>query len=251
MGSPWASGRRAALAAAFWLSFAHQAAAQATFFQVPSGEITKPADLYVQQQNTLSDQLDVAGQVAVGLGAGFDVALNVYNLDFGREDGKVELLVNDSDREEPFGPLLLLGAQKQFEFTDTLGVTAGFQLGPNVGGDSTRVAARAYALGTLGLGENTHCSAGGYVVNGIFVGGKEIRVAPWGGCDIELVKELLEIAGDWDLGAHGSGGATVGPQLRLFRAFAVAVGVRAPNPWAPDAKWAAVLQFEVKDPLSG
>ena len=89
------------------------------------------------------------------------------------------------------------------------------------------------------------------MVNGIFVGGKSVRVAPWGGCDIELVKDLLEIAADWDLGAHGSGGVSVGPQLRILRAFAVAVGVRAPNPWAPDGKWAGVLQFEVKDPLSG
>jgi hypothetical protein len=251
MTSSWAAGRRAAPAIAFAFLLARHAAAQATFFQVPSGEITKPADFYVQQQNTLTDQLDVAGQVAVGLGAGFDIAANVYNLDIGRKDGKFELLVNDSDREEPFGPLLLLGAQKQFEFTETLGATAGFQLGPNVGGDSTNVATRAYALGTLVLGENTHCSAGGYVANGIFLGGKSVRGAPWGGCDVELVKDLLEIAADWDLGAHGSGGVSVGPQLRIFQAFAVAVGVRAPNPWAPDARWAGVLQFEVRDPLSG
>lgn len=225
--------------------------AQATFFQVPSGEITKPADFYAQQQSVLSSKLDVAGQIAVGLGAGFDVALNLYNLDIERRAGRFNLLVNDEDRAEPFGPLVLMGVQKQFELTKALGLTLGAQLGPNIGGDETRIASRSYALGTLELGENTRCSAGGYVANGIFLGGDTIQGAPWAGCDIEVIPDALEVAGDWDFGSHANGSVTVGPQLRVTRVLGVAVGLRAPNPWADDARWAGVLQLEVRDPLSG
>jgi len=240
------------LAAAGAVSLSGTAWGQATFFQVPSGEITKPADFYVQQQSTLSKgTLDVVAQVAIGVGAGVDVALNLYNTDIDRHDGRFRLLVNDERRDEPFGPLVLLGAQKEFVLVRDLGLTFGAQVGPNVGGNDTRIAARGYANGTLALGENWRCAAGGYVANGILLGGPTVQGAPWAGCDIEVLHEVVEVAADWDFGKHANGGIIVGPQFRVTSAIGIAIGVRAPNPWAKEAQWAGVLQFEVKDPLSG
>ncbi|HMI84314.1 MAG TPA: hypothetical protein VK550_09485 [Polyangiaceae bacterium] len=84
--------------ACFWTT---SAAAQATFYQVPSGDITNPRDLYFQQQSTLTDRLDFSFQGMVGVGFNFDAGLSVYNFDLMRIGGKVVVADNDSERSEP------------------------------------------------------------------------------------------------------------------------------------------------------
>lgn len=235
-------------AACLWTT---RAAAQATFYQVPSGDITNAHDLYLQQQSTLTDRLDFSLQGMVGLGSNFDIGLSVYNFDLARGGGKVHLATNDSDRSEPFGPLVLSSLQKRFDGPSDLGLVLGVQAGPNVAPlEKIRAAVRTYANLVLEFGENRRCAAGGYLTNGVFVGGASVQAAPWIGCDIEIFDEFLEIQADWDFGAHANGAATLGPQFRISKQIGAAVAVRAPNPWAENAKWGGVLQFEVKDPFS-
>jgi hypothetical protein len=234
-----------------WVCYPLAAYAQATFYQVPTGDITKPADIYVQQQSTLSDRLDLSLQAMLGLGAKVDAGVSVYNFDFIRRSGAIHIDANHSDRRDPFGPLVLGMVQKRFDTPIGFGVVLGGQVGPNVATFSEmRLAVRSYANVVIEWGENRRCSAGGYLTNGIFVGGSAVQGGPWLGCDIEVIDELLEIQGDWDFGGHANGAATLGPQVRLTKQLAVALGMRIPNPWADNAKWAGVLQFEVKDPLS-
>jgi hypothetical protein len=225
--------------------------AQATFYQVPTGDITKPADVFFQQQTTLSDRLDLALQGMVGLGSGFDAGLSVYNFDVIRREGAIHLDANHTDRADPFGPLVLVTAQKRFDITPRFGVVLGEQTGPNIApSNQVRLAGRVFANVVLEWGENRRCSGGGYFTNGIFVGGRAVQLGPWLGCDVEVLDEILEIQADWDLGAHANGAATVGPQLRVSKQLGIAVGLRVPNPWADQAKWGGVLQVELKDPLT-
>jgi hypothetical protein len=234
--------------ACFWTT---SAAAQATFYQVPSGDITNPRDLYFQQQSTLTDRLDFSFQGMVGVGFNFDAGLSVYNFDLMRSGGKVVVADNDSERSEPFGPLILSSLQKRFDGPSGFALVLGLQAGPNVAPlENMRAALRTYANAVLEFGESRRCAAGGYLTNGIFVGGTSVQSAPWLGCDIEVFDQFLEIQADWDFGAHANGGATLGPQFRITEQVGAAIAVRAPNPWAENAKWGGVLQFEVKDPLS-
>jgi hypothetical protein len=71
---------------------------------VPTGDITKPADIYIQQQSTLSDRLDLSLQGMVGLGSSVDAGMSAYNFDFIRRDGAIHVEANDSERANPFGP---------------------------------------------------------------------------------------------------------------------------------------------------
>jgi hypothetical protein len=225
--------------------------AQATFYQVPTGDIAKPADVYFQQQSTLSDRLDLSLQGMVGLGSNFDAGMSVYNFDFVRRGGAIHVEANHSDRGDPFGPLVLGTVQKRFDTSLDFAVVLGGQAGPNVGPVADiRMSARGYANVVVEWGENRRCSAGAYLTNGIFVGGRALQVGPWLGCDIEVLEDLLEIQADWDFGNHANGAATFGPQLRVTKQVGVALGLRVPNPWADNAKWGGVLQIEVKDPLS-
>jgi hypothetical protein len=226
--------------------------AQATFYQVPSGDITDPRDIYVQQQSTLTDLLDLSLQSMVGVGSNFDLGVSIYNFDLVRRRNALHLAANHSDRQDPFGPLALAMIQKRFDDPSGFGAFLGVQVGPNVAPlSSMRVAVRAYANVVAELGENRRCTAGGYVANGIFAGGSSVQYAPWAGCEIEILEELIEAQADWDFGTHANAGATLGPQLRVGKHVGIAVGVRVPNPWADEAKWGGVLQLAVKDPLGG
>jgi hypothetical protein len=239
-----------ALLAVTALLVARRAAAQATFYQVPSGDVTNAGDIYLQQQSTLTNRLDLTAQGMVGLAHHFDVGLSVYNFDLVRGGGRVRADANDTERSEPFGPLALASMQKRIDAIDGFGVLFGAQSGPNIApADRMRIAVRGYANVVAEFGESRRCSAGAYLANGIFVGGASVQIAPWAGCDIEVLDEALEIQADWDFGAHANGAATLGPQLRLGKHVGIAPAVRIPNPWADQAKWGGVLQFEVKDPL--
>jgi hypothetical protein len=230
--------------------FALRASAQATFFQTPSGDITDPGDIYLQQQSTMTDRLDLTAQGMVGLAHHFDVGLSIYNFDLIHSGGRIQLDANDTERREPFGPLALATMQRRVDFAEGIGVLWGVQSGPNIASlDRMRIAVRSYSNLVVEFGASRRCSGGVYLANGIFVGGSSLQFGPWVGCDIEILDELLEIQADWDFGGHANGGATVGPQLRLGKHVGIAPAVRAPNPWAENAKWGAVLQFELKDPL--
>ncbi len=222
--------------------------AQATIFEVPSGEPPRPADFFFQQQLELGTDLDSTTNATFGLPYGIDVGLSLHHLSFERERGKIAYAPNYDDRQRAFAPLVLVGIEKLTKIAGPIAIDVGLQAGPNVADPSNvRGAMRAYANAVLELGEQSRCVAGGYVGNYILLGRTTVA-APWTGCDLELVESLFGVEADWDFGAHQQAGATVGPKLFFGKHVDLAAGVRIPNPWA-SGSYAGVMQLELKDVL--
>lgn len=244
--SSWVARLAAVTAFLAALLVSDRAAAQATYWQVPTGEVHALGDSFVQQQTTWSNMLDLSAQAVTGLGHHFEVGVSVYNVDFERSRGVVSLAENHDDRSQPFSPLALFTLQKRFELDEPVAFAIGTQTGvnPNRWGNM-RVATRSYANVLLKLGERSSCAFGGYVANGIFLG-RGTQVGPWGGCDVEMVERVLTFMADIDGGDHANAGISLGPKLEIGSHFGVAAGARAPNPWASESSWGAILQLEYR-----
>jgi hypothetical protein len=226
-----------------------RADAQPSIFQVPSGKLAPPLDVTAQQQTSLTSRLDFSLQAVTGLPWGGNAGVALYNVTMPRE-GNVRFEGNHTDRNEPFGPLVLVSLQQRIPIGGPFSLAIGNQTGPNIGpAEDTRVATRGYINAVAEWRAHSRCSAGAYVANGIFLGGATVQAAPWLGCEVEVIDGVLVLRGDWDFGAHAKAGVTVGPQLLLGKHVGISVGARAPNPWA-SSQWAGVLQFELSEPFT-
>ncbi len=216
---------------------------------MPNGDTVAPARLYAQEQASLDDKLDFNTIAMFGIAHGFDAGVTVYNLDFERRDGRVRLDANHHDRREPYGPLLVFVAQYRLKLLGPTALTAGAQAGPSIGPlSTTQIAWRGYLNVDLKIHEDDKCAAGAYVANNTFLGEARVNVAPWVGCEIDIVEDLIELEADWDMGKHGAAGFAIGPEFRLGKDLGLATALRIPNPWLEERRYAVLVQLEYNPP---
>src|ERR687886_175298 len=104
--------------------------AQQTYFNVPSSDIVDKHKVAVQQQINFAESYRSTTTFDYGLGREWEVGLNVYNIMY--EPSERRFTRNDSTTQQPFGPLLMLNAQKAFDLNDHLEVAIGGQGGINL-----------------------------------------------------------------------------------------------------------------------
>lgn len=223
-----------------------RAAAQETFFQVPTGDVPELAQGRAQFQLGAGKELDLGGTAVVGIGYGLELGVTLYNLDFAREEGKFGLADNASG-SEPYAPLALFVAQKLFKLTDHWGLALGAQLGSNVAArDRLALVARAYGLAVLDLKERGRCTLGPYAATKTLLGDAQ-RFGGFAGCEIEIVPEAFGFEAEWDAGAHALGALAFGPRAHLGKCCALSVGAQIPNAWG-SAAYRALAQLEITYP---
>lgn len=61
--------------------------------------------------------------------------------------------------------------------------------------------------------------------------GEHQRGGAFLGCELELMRDVVGLEADWDLGAHALGAASFGPRVHLGEHSVIAAGVRIPNAW--------------------
>lgn len=222
------------------------AAAQATFFEVPSADIPERAQFIGQAQLGVGSDVDMGATAVVGLGADTEVGVTFYNIEWQRKNGSLGFSPNSQDTRKPFAPLALLTAQKRIGDKRVQG-SFGAQAGTNLAAaQHVALIARAYALLVLDLDERGRCVVGPYLASEAMLGNQQ-RAGAFMGCEIELIPKVFGFEAEWDVGAHALGKLSVGPRLHLGHWGALSVGAQVPNAWG-NADYRALAQLEVTYP---
>ena len=215
------------------------AAAQQTYFNVPSSDIVGKHEVSVQQQVTIGESIRSATTLDYGLGREWEIGLNLYNLDYSPSERRFTR--NDSTVQQPFGPLLLLNAQKAFDFNDHLEVAIGAQGGFNITpAHKPQLAGYLYThlAGSL-REEHYNWSFGAYTANPRYTG-EGPRIGFQTGFDAGIFYQKFHVLGDWISGSHELGQLILGAEVYLGKHFPLAIGWQRMN---KDGSQALVVQL--------
>lgn len=215
------------------------ATAQQTYFNVPSSDIVGKHEVAVQQQVNISESLRSTTTVNYGLGWEWEIGLNVYNLDYRPSERRFTR--NDSTLQQPYGPLLLLNAQKAFDITDNVEVAIGAQGGMNLS-PTSRSQWVGYVYTNLAGSlhdEHYNWSLGAYTANPRYTG-EGPRAGFQAGFDAGIFYQKVHVLGDWISGPHELGQLVLGAEVYLGKHFPLAIGWQRSN---RDGAQALVIQL--------
>lgn len=217
----------------------YHANAQQTYFNVPSSDIVGKHEVAVQQQINISESLHSATTINYGLGREWEIGANLYNLDYQLSERRFTR--NDSTLQQPYGPLLLLNAQKAFDITKNLEVAVGAQ-----GGLNLTPSARSQWVGYLYThvagslrDEHYNWSLGAYTANPRYTG-EGPRTGFQAGFDAGIFYQKFHVLGDWISGSHELGQLVLGAEVYLGKHFPLAIGWQRTN---HDGAQAFVIQL--------
>jgi hypothetical protein len=203
--------------------------AQQTIFSVPSSDITPAKKILAQQQVDISGQeLRFSTTIDYGLGRGWEVGVNLYNLDYLPQQHTWQR--NDTTTQMPYAPLVLFNAQKTLELTDQLHLGLGGQTGINLY-PTERVSWEGWGYVNLGGSfANDHYQAviGAYAGNHQYLADGSI-VGLHMGIDAGIWYEKVHLLGDWATGTHEYGQLVLGAEVYLHKHLPLAIGWRRSN----------------------
>ena len=224
--------------------FAPAAAAQQNLFNVPSGDITKPGNLFFQQQFNFAASAGTSNTTFdVGVGRGWEVGFNVLDVSLYNRGGGGD----DAPGPSQVNPDLLLNFQKGFEVVPeawSLGV--GAQLGVNPSRFSKRVRFQDFAwavnrLEVPGRDEFGKYYVGGYHANTAY-GGPGDRFGLMLGMEIPLIPERLSFQFDYLSGDRDISTAVVGGVYTFRSGWQLSLGAQLPTPRSRNP-YGVVLEF--------
>jgi hypothetical protein len=216
--------------------------AQLTVFNVPSSEITDKGRISLQQQFEVDRQLESSTTATYGLGKGWEIGLNLLNLDYDLSSHHFEF--NDQTDSIPYAPLLTLNAQKVFELVNGFSIGAGAIAGANLSGHHrSRLVYYSYSnlLFETGAFQQYKFAAGAYVGNHHYLSDGPV-VGFQGGMDAGIWHEKLHLLLDWISGSHQKGRLSAGVSVYLTSRLPLSLGWQRSN---SDGSHAAVIQLTV------
>lgn len=218
------------------------ALAQLTVFNVPSSEITDKGRISFQQQFEVSDQIESSTTATYGLGKGWEVGLNVFNLDYSTQTRHFEF--NDQTDSIPYAPLVTANAQKTFNLSNGFSFGLGAIAGTNISGHHrSRLVYYGYTnvLFETGAQQQYKFAAGPYIGNHHFLSMGPIAGFQ-SGMDAGIWYEKVHLLADWISGSHQKGRLSVGVSIYLTKQIPISLGWQRSN---CDGSQAAVLQLTV------
>ncbi|MFD1140097.1 hypothetical protein ACFQ4C_03220 [Larkinella insperata] len=229
---------RLSLIGSLILGLATTTQAQQTIFNVPSSDITKEGKVLAQEQLEIQDMIRSTTTVSYGLSKDWEVGLNLYNLDFTRQNTR--FFRNDTTTSMPYAPLLLVNAQKAFQLSEIFKIGIGGQGGLNLSSGRSQAVYYAYAnLAASLVQEHYKLALGGYNGNARFLGdGPHSGIQA--GVDAGLWYHKVHLLADWLSGSHQLGQLSVGVEVFLGEHLPLAVGWQRSN---QDGSQGFVLQL--------
>ena len=213
---------------------------QLTFFNVSSSDITEARKISAQQQFEIHDEIESSTTVTYGLGKGWEVGLNLINLDYGLQSKHFEK--NDTSTVIPYAPLLLANAQKAFKLNDTFSIGVGAVAGKNLTRNHhSQLVYYTYTnlIATLGNQDQYQIVAGSYYGNHRYLSdGPSYGFQT--GIDAGLWYKKLHFLADWISGSNGKGRLTAGFEVFLTQRLPLALGWQRSN---QDGSQGVVLQL--------
>jgi hypothetical protein len=123
---------RSLLALIVFLLFNINVFSQESYLNVPAGGSVGKDTLFFQEQtDIIHHQLQSGTTLTKGLGHGWEVGINLFNVTLNLEDHKH--IMELSKEETASNPRLLMNIKKSFSFTDKLGMAIGSRAGFNIG----------------------------------------------------------------------------------------------------------------------
>ena len=213
--------------------------AQETYFNVPESDITEKNKILIQQQFSIQEFYRSLTTFNYGLGSGWEIGANLYNLDYYPDRKK--LVRNDSTTQDAYSPLLLLNAQKVIKLNDQFSVGIGAQGGLNLTpADRHKFVAYGYAnLAGSFYKEHYKASAGIYTGHVHYLG-EGPRIGFQAGYDAGIFYQKLHLLGDWISGSHEVGQLTLGVEVFVFKTVPISLGWQRSN---QNGASAFVIQF--------
>lgn len=220
----------------------YHCSAQQNFFNVVTSDITDSAKLFFQEQLNFNAQTSSNVTFTWGLGHGFEVGFNVFGVNY--DNHKRTFLLNDKDYTAPLGPIVLINAQKGFQFNEHFKIGIGTQSGLNLSQSSEliRPVTFNYATFVYHPMHRLKLVAGAYYGNRYFLGsGNEF--GGMAGFELAIIEHHFHIQGDWLYGTNSLGIWVPGVVIYFTKNISVSLGWQFPNPHNPNAQQAFVFEF--------
>ena len=218
------------------LACAVKCQAQQNLFNVPSAEITRPNEVFFQQQFNLNTQTQSNTSIAYGVGREYEIGLNFFQLN----------VVPDSGPDPaPTEPLLLFNAQKGFYLGDHFKLGVGTQIGETVVDRrrDVRMANFNYAVGVGTLGDGkSRLYGGAYQADAAFRGDRGDEFGFMVGYDIPTMIEKVDLVGDYISGTSAISLAVLGAVWDMTENWQLSLGAQLPSPHSGNA-YGAVVEF--------
>lgn len=214
--------------------------AQLTVFNVPSSEITDRGRFSIQQQFEISEQAESSTTATYGLGKGWEVGLNLLNLNYSFKTQHFEF--NDQTDSIPYAPLLTASAQKTFDLAHGFSFGLGAIAGTNLSGHHrSEPVYYGYSnvLFETGMYQQYKFAAGAYVGNHHYLSTGPVTGFQCG-MDAGIWYEKLHLLADWISGKHQKGRLTVGVSIYLTDKLPLSLGWQRSN---SDGSQAGVIQL--------
>lgn len=212
------------------------ARAQQNLFNVPSGQITRPGELFFQQQLNLSRPLGTSNTTLdVGLGHGWEAGINLLDVvvyDHGAGDG--------SDAQTQVNPDVLANVQKGGKLADFWRLGVGTQIGfnPNRRRDAIRLINFSWVINALEV--PNHEQLGKYYVGAYFANtayaGPGNSVGFLLGAELPIIKDRLSVQADWVGGRNEISVLVLGGVYTLRNGWQISLGAQLPAPRSPNPR---------------
>jgi hypothetical protein len=211
--------------------FAQGLHAQQTMFNVPEADATDRKLLYFEESLDYNRELISNTTFTLGLGKGWEVGLNVRDMQLHTESNARVIQLEEDQPEE--SPKLLLNARKSFDLASCFYMSLGTRLGSTIASTQGHSLANfSYANTGICWGERSKGKfvAGGYYTNREYTGdtGEMSNYGFMGGVQVPVL--LFNLSADYISGTSDISYLTVGAGINLPRKWELAGGVSIPSP---------------------
>jgi hypothetical protein len=203
------------------------AAAQQNLFNVVSSEITPQGKVFFQQQFNQSLDLESNTTLAYGLGNGWEVGFNFFDVPLSRPRGVRE---NPLTGEPNLIPAYLGTAQKAWELSDTFLTSVGTQLGGGFERGPSK-APRNFTYWNWVYQEPDHgprVIVGTYYSHLLYNNSDHFGMQL--GVDVPVVPKKVHFVADYISGTDALSVGVVGGVIYLPRGWQVSLGAQLPSP---------------------
>ena len=210
--------------------------AQQNLFNVPSAEITDAYTMFFQEQMNFASQSQCNTTIDYGLGNGFEVGVNILNLN---------MIPMAGSQDSPNTPLAMLNAQKGFRLGENFLVGVGTQIGEKTAGiiHDVRLADFTWMTFAMELPDKRGRLYAGPCYTNVVYGG--VPAEPLGymlGYDIPVVEGKFNLMGDYISGTGYNSVAVLGAVFRLGKCWQLSLGGQLPSPHSNNS-YGGVIEF--------
>lgn len=201
---------------------------QQNLFNVPSVEATPKDRFFFQNQFNVNLNTQSNLTLCYGLGNGFEVGMNVFDVPLYNPNVRRQELTRESQQ-----PDVLVNTLKVFDVAERWKIGVGTQFGQTspVFDDRVRLVNFTYANSSYELPEDWGKLYGGlFYANGEYRGRRGDPVGLMFGCDIPIVKDKFHFMADLLTGRHDLSVAVVGGVIFLPRGWQLSLGAQVPTP---------------------